>query len=149
MGSREIVITKLRDYFRETAPRYCIEMVFLYGSWSSGYPKEESDIDLGVLFDSINEGARIHSLITSIAYTLTLEIKKDVNIVNINPGFDHPMLYYNIIALGLPLYIKDNDRFLNLKLEALFQMEDFQLFGIKWQYDVARKIMREVFDGRV
>jgi predicted nucleotidyltransferase len=145
MESREIVITKLNDFFRETASQYNIEMVFLYGSWSSGYPKEESDIDIGVLFGSISPGARIHSLITSIVYALTLEIKSDVNIVNINPDFDHPMLYYNIIALGIPLYIKDNDRFLNLKLEALSQMEDFQLFGVKWQYDVARKIMREVF----
>ncbi|MDO8748141.1 MAG: nucleotidyltransferase domain-containing protein [Candidatus Omnitrophota bacterium] len=145
---KDFIVSKLSAFFLEKAEQFDLEMVFLYGSFAGGYPKIESDIDLGILFGQrVKDLFKIHSLITDISYKLTPELKKEVNIVNINPDFDHPMLYYNIIIFGLPLYIKDNDKFLSLRLEALFQMEDFRIFGVKWQNDVSRKIMREVFYG--
>ena len=142
---KDFIVSKLTAFFLEKAAQFDIAMVFLYGSFAGGYPKMESDIDLGILFDSdIKDHLKIHALITDISYQLTLELKKEVNIVNINPDFDHPMLYYNIIVSGMPLYVKDYDRFLSLKLEALYQMEDFQLFGAKWQKDVAGALLKEV-----
>lgn len=146
--SKYSLLTDLKNFFQEASGQYHIEMVFLYGSWASGYPKEESDIDLGILFSrEVAGSALIHSLVTDISYKLTLELKKEVNIVNINPDFDHPMLYYNVINLGIPVYIKDQDRFISLRLDTLYQMEDFQLFGIRWQRDIARNILKEVGNG--
>ncbi len=147
---KDFIVSKLTSFFLEKAAQFDIEMVFLYGSFADGYPKMESDIDLGILFaPGLKDHLRIHALITDISYQLTLELKKEVNIVNINPDFDHPMLYYNIIVSGMPLYVKDYDRFLSLKLEALYQMEDFQLFGAGWQKETARNLLKEAFDGRV
>ena len=142
---KDFIVSKLTAFFLGKAAQFDIAMVFLYGSFAGGYPKAESDIDLGILFDSdIKDHFKIHSMVTDISYQLTMELKKEVNIVNIDPDFDHPMLYYNIIISGIPLYVKDDDRFLNLKLEALYQMEDFQLFGAKWQKDVAGALLKEV-----
>ena len=142
---KNYLVSKLSAFFLEKADQFDIEMVFLYGSFAGGYPKIESDIDLGILFaPGLKDHFKIHSLLTDISYQLTLQLKREVNIVNINPDFDHPMLYYNIIVSGMPLYVKDNDRFLSLKLEALYQMEDFQLFGAKWQNDLSRKILQEL-----
>lgn len=147
---KDYIVSKLSAFFLKKADQFDIEMVFLYGSFAGGYPKIESDIDLGILFaPGLKDHFKIHALITDISYQLTLELKKEVNIVNINPDFDHPMLYYNIIVSGIPLYVRDNDRFLTLKLEALYQMEDFQLFGAKWQMEIARNLLKEVFNGRV
>ena len=145
---KDFIVSKLTAFFLQNADQLDIETVFLYGSFAGGYPKIESDIDLGILFgQKVKDPFKIHSLITDISYKLTLELKKEVNIVNVNPDFDHPMLYYNIIILGIPLYVKDEDRFLSLKLEALYQMEDFQLFGAKWQRETARNLLKEVFNG--
>ena len=68
-------------------------------------------------------------------------MNKEVNIISISRDFEHPMLYYNAIILGIPIFVKDCDELLNLKLEAISQLEDFQLFGISWQREVARKIL--------
>ena len=54
------------------------------------------------------------------------------------------MLYYNAIILGSPLYIKDKDKFMQLKLESIYQMEDFQIFGVTWQRKVAQDIIKEI-----
>jgi len=54
------------------------------------------------------------------------------------------MLYYNAIILGSPLYIKDKDKFIQLKLESIYQMEDFQIFGVTWQRKVAQDIIKEI-----
>jgi hypothetical protein len=41
--------------------------------------------------------------------------------------------------LGTPVYIKNFGDLLYLKLEALFQMEDFSIFGLEWQLKMAKK----------
>lgn len=144
----QTIITRLSDFFAGNAGQYSMEMASLYGSYARGYPKEESDVDLGVLFfEEISEAAQIHYLITDISYRLTHILKKEVNIVVIDRDFSHPMLYYNIIILGLPLYIEDWDKYLTLKLEAIHQMEDFQLFGIPWQRQITRNLLTEVSNG--
>ena len=53
------------------------------------------------------------------------------------------MLYYNAIILGIPLFVKDYDTFLSLKLEAIYQAEDFELFGVRWQQEIAKRLIKE------
>ncbi len=59
------------------------------------------------------------------------------------------MLYYNVIVKGVPLYIKDDSKYLNLRNEALYQMEDFELFGRGWQIAVSRKNLEGLGDARI
>ncbi len=142
---REKFILKLKDYFREKAPEYHIEMAFLYGSWATGYPHQDSDIDLAILFfPYIKDEDSLFELINTISYELSMEIGKEVNIVPIKEDFPHPLLYYNAIILGIPLYIKHMDNLVKLKWEAISQMEDFKIFGISWQREVAQKILKEI-----
>jgi len=47
---KEKSILKLKDYFKQKASGYRIEMAFLYGSWHRGYPRNDSDLDLALLF---------------------------------------------------------------------------------------------------
>jgi hypothetical protein len=54
------------------------------------------------------------------------------------------MLYHNAIILGEPLYIKDKDKFWQLKLESIYQLEDFQIFALPWQRKVAQDIIKEI-----
>lgn len=69
---------------------------------------------------------------------------REVNIIPIHRDFPHPMLYYNAIILGRPLYIKGKDKFLQLKLESIYQMEDFQIFALPWQRKVAQDIIKGI-----
>ncbi len=145
--SREKIISKLRDFFKQKASQYHIEIAFLYGSWARGIPRPDSDLDLGILFSPEIDSSEIFSLITDISYELERNSDREVNIIAIFRDFQHPMLYYNVIVLGIPIFIKDNDKFLELKLEAIHQMEDFQIFGIPWQREVAKKNLEEIINA--
>jgi predicted nucleotidyltransferase len=137
---REEIIKHLKLFFEKNTDRYGLEMAFLYGSWAKGIPRPDSDIDLAVVFSSEpSTDDESYERITDISLFLSTELKKEVNIIQIYEDFRKPMLYYNAIVLGLPVFIKNFDRYVSLKNEALYQMEDFGVFGISWQFMAAAK----------
>jgi predicted nucleotidyltransferase len=140
---KEIIFSELEEFFRGNASFYKVEMVFLYGSWAGGFPHPDSDIDLALLFSSkITTEEEKFILITEIAYKLVKKLNQEVNIISIYEDFRHPMLYYNAIVLGRPIFIKNYANFLNLRMQALYQMEDFSIFGIPWQLEIAQKNLK-------
>jgi predicted nucleotidyltransferase len=123
-------------------------MAFLYGSWARGFPKEDSDVDIAIVF--IKEPGSDDELFRSlndISLPLSKELGREVNSIAIQSNFNKPMLYYNAIILGIPVFIRDTDKYLRLRNEAVFQMEDFNLFGIDWQVRITRKNLEELKHG--
>jgi len=144
-GVKEKLISEMRDFFKQRALHYHIDVAFLYGSWARGYPRQNSDVDLALLFSpEINSQDKIFFLISDISYKLGEQLNKEVNIISISRDFQHPMLYYNAIILGIPLFVQDYDRFLSLKLEAIYQAEDFDLFGVHWQKEIAKRLIHSL-----
>lgn len=136
---KEKLIVTLKAFFKENA-KETIDMAFLYGSWTTGYPRKDSDVDLAVLFLSeLLSDDEIFNIITDISDNLSSKINKEVNILPIYRDFRKPMVYYNAIVLGVPVYIKDFEEYISLKNQALYHMEDFSIFGIKWQLEMTRK----------
>lgn len=145
MKTREEIEKLLKNFFEKKAKSYGIEMAFLYGSWARGFPKEDSDIDIAVVFkNKLLSDNDLFELINDISFSLSKEIGLEVNTIPIRPDFREPMLYYNAIVLGTPVFIEDYDKYINLKNEAVFQMEDFSIFGIDWQLKIARKNLEEL-----
>jgi len=145
MRTREEIEKRLKDFFEEKANKYGIEMVFLYGSWARGFPKEDSDVDIAVFFeeDACTDD-ELFDRITDISFSLSKTISTEVNTIPIRHDFRQPMLYYNAIVLGIPVFIKEFDKYIAIKNVALFQMEDFILFGIDWQLTIAKKNLEEM-----
>lgn len=154
---REKFISRLKDFFKENAGHYHIDMAFLYGSYACGSPHEDSDIDLGVVFlPEVKSRGMTFSLITDLTYEIVKALREEaylvtkqkffngVDIISLEKDFRQPMLYYNVIIFGKPVFIKDQNRFIDLKLEAISQMEDFSIFGIAWQKEIAQKNIKEV-----
>ncbi len=144
-GKREELVKNLKDFFEKNAELSSVDMVFLYGSWAKGAPKDESDIDIALVFsEELRDSDEAFNRLTDITLSLEKILKKEVNIIEIKKEFDRPMLYYNAIIHGLPIYIKDFDSYIRLRNEAIFQMEDFSIFGINWQLDVAKKNLKAI-----
>ena len=61
--------------------------------------------------------------------------------------FRKPFLYYNVIVLGKPLYIENYDKYIVLRNEAMFQMEDFSIFGEKWMFETAKNKLRDIINA--
>lgn len=146
---KEILILTLKAFFDEKAKDHNIEMAFLYGSWASGYPRQDSDVDLAVLLPDSLSDDEIFNIIMDISYHLSSKINKEVNILPIYRDFRKPMLYYNAIILSKPIYINDFQEYVKLKNEAIFQMEDFSIFGLKWQIEMARKNLEAIQYGQI
>lgn len=138
--SRDDLIKKLKDFFNKNAYFYNIDMAYLYGSWAKGFPKEASDIDIAVFsYPEKDSEDEEFNMVTDISLQLSEIIRKEINVISIHTDFRKPMLYYNVIVLGQPIYIKNTERYISLKNEAIYQMEDFSIFGINWQLIVANK----------
>jgi predicted nucleotidyltransferase len=138
-AKREIV-DHLKRFFRDNSERYGIEMAFLYGSWARGFPRQDSDIDVAVLFTrKISTAEEIFEHITDISLLLSSDLHSEVNAIPLSLDFEKPMLSYNAIVSGIPLFFRDFSKYVDLKTEAIFQMEDFNIFGRDWQLAVAKR----------
>jgi predicted nucleotidyltransferase len=148
MNTKEEIVNCLKNFFNKKAQQYGLEMVFLYGSWARGFPKEDSDVDIAIVFTKEN-GAddELFCYLNDISLSLSRELGREVNGIAIQSDFNKPMLYYNAIVLGIPVFIKDSDKYICLRNEAVFQMEDFNLFGIDWQVRITRKNLEELKHG--
>lgn len=143
---KEAIISYLVSFFGKRAPDFNIEMAFLYGSYARGYPREDSDVDIAIVFTQNPPGdVEGFRTITDISLEISSSLGKEINILPIYEDFRKPMLYYNAIVLSIPLYINERERYTKLKLEAIRQMEDFSLFGVMWQLEIARKNLEVLY----
>lgn len=141
---KEKIIVILKSYFQDKAGFYNIEMAFLYGSWASGYPKKESDIDIAVMFSCEMGKEKMFDIINSMSLELSNILKKDISIIHIDRELSKPMLHYNAIVHGEPVFVRDFTRYVDVRLKAIFQMEDFSIFGLKWQDEIVKKRMEMI-----
>lgn len=146
-GSVSELIDELRVFFDAYALRYQVAMAFIYGSRAAGLERLDSDVDIAVVFqETVADDDKVFSLITEISRCLSEQLKREVNIISIDNDFLHPMLYYNAVILGKPVFIADKDKYMRLILETIYQMEDFQIFGINWQREAAKKNMEGFYN---
>ena len=140
MKDRHDLVSTLKAFFQANARGYSIEMAFLYGSWARGHPVEESDVDVALFFlPERSSDDELFRVITHISYELSMKTGHEVNAIVLRQDFRKPMLYYNAIVLGIPVYIKYIEHYVLLKNQAIYQMHDFSLFGTGWQLELARK----------
>ena len=135
------LVSVLEKLFRREAEGIGLEAAFLFGSRSWGLPRQDSDVDIAVLFTNM-EGLcddDIFQRLTALTLKLTRTLNLETNILPIYPDFRKPMLYYNAIVHGTPLFVKTPEYHTWLRLEAIRHMEDFQIFGVRWQVQAARK----------
>ncbi len=96
--TRDEALSIVRDYKRVISPRFKKEpKVYMYGSYSKGYPKPESDIDVAIIVPSI-EGDWL---------TISTDLWMDVDKVNIliEPVLleenQHSPLYDDVMRTGV------------------------------------------------
>jgi predicted nucleotidyltransferase len=134
------LLSDLQKFFEERAAELGVRMAFLYGSRARGIPREGSDLDIAVVFDpGVSEADEVFRRSTSISLALGDIVGLEVNVLAITLDSPKPMLYHNAIVMGTPVFMKDLGDYVNLRHEVMSQMEDFQLFGVRWQLEAARR----------
>lgn len=146
---KEEILSNLKDYFRLKADAYAAETAFLYGSRAFGYPKEESDVDVAVSFGLEMGEDKIFDIINNISLELADLLKLEVNILHIDRELSKPMLFYNAVVHGIPVYIRDFTKYVDMKLNAIARMEDFSIFGTGWQSEIVKRRLEALDHARV
>ena len=140
----------LENFFNEKASRYSLDLAFLYGSRAIGLPRRDSDVDIAVHFlETFLSEEDSFTRICDLSLRLIEGLDLDVNVIQIRESFDRPMLYYNAIVLGIPVYVKDHEKYIRIKNEAIYQMEDYSIFGLGWQNEITRKNLESLRNARV
>lgn len=148
MLSKDEVISLLREYFREKADQYQIDLAFVFGSYARGYLKEESDVDVAVVFArEVDTDEKRFRAVTDISVELGSRVGVNVDVISIDESFKKPALYYNAVVLGVPVYIRDKTRYIQIYNQALFQMNDFEIFGSRFQFEAAKANLRGMMHG--
>lgn len=142
--NRDEIIQVLKAYFQQRAVFFNINLAFLYGSWATGHPMGESDIDVAVLSDKEMDEDTAFDIVSKISLELTEQLRKETNVLYIDIELSKPMLHYNAIVHGIPVFIRDFEQYVDLRLKAISMMEDFSLFGTKWQAEIARKRLEAI-----
>jgi len=142
-------ISAIKFYFQNKADIFNVDIAFLYGSWASGLPNKESDVDIAVIFTEEMREEVVFEILTTISLELTDILKKETNVLFIDRELSKPMLHYNAIVHGIPVYIRDFTGFVDMKLKAIHQMEDFSIFGIKWQFEIVKRRLEALNRARV
>ena len=146
--NKDELISKLSSYFKQKADSYQLDLAFLFGSYARGQLKKESDIDVAVVFtNAIDTEKRKFELATNIAVDLSSELKTEVDVIVIDDIFSKPMLSYNAVVLGVPVYVGNKTRYIQIYNQSLFQMNDFEIFGSRLQFEAARNTLKGVSHG--
>lgn len=128
----------LSHFFQDNAERFGVSAAFLFGSFARGFPRRDSDLDIAIVFEEDSDDDSIYRRILDISFDLSEKCRREVNIIPIYKDFRKPILYYNAIIFGIPVFVRNTDYLTFLKLEALFQMEDFSIFGLEWQLNLVK-----------
>lgn len=137
-------MSALKSYFGRRSRTYHIDTAFLYGSWAAGYPKIGSDVDIAVIFNKKMDSDKLFDIITTLSLEITNLLKIETNVLYIDREFYRPMLYYNAIVQGIPVFIKSFTRYVDARFYAIYQMEDFSIFGTKRQSEIVERRLEKL-----
>jgi predicted nucleotidyltransferase len=137
-------INRFKTYFQKKAKTLSLEAVFLFGSFAHGFEKTASDIDIAIVFSNDKKRGDIFQVLTNLSHELSILSSKNVDVIWIDKDFSKPMLFYNAIVHGVPLFISDKEKYISLILRAIEEMEDFSIFGREWQIETAEKILEKI-----
>ncbi|MEK6673970.1 MAG: nucleotidyltransferase domain-containing protein, partial [Nitrospirota bacterium] len=102
----EKIIEKLKDYFICNANELGVEAAFLFGSFAHGFEKEESDVDIAVVLNERVGKNRetAFEVITELSFRISALIGKEAQVILVDKDFSKPMLFYNAIVHGIPIF---------------------------------------------
>jgi len=129
----------IESFFRRDADSFLVQAAVLYGSRAGGFPRGDSDVDVAVVFEDVPDDDTAYRRLMGMSLLLSDLTGREVNMIPIERDFRKPMLYYNALVQGVPVYQKRDDDIIRLRMRAIAEMEDFSLFGLKWQAEIARR----------
>lgn len=110
----------------ELAKKYDLKLVMLFGSVAKENMREKSDIDIAVLPSDQKFYEKDFASFTYDLMEAEDMEKREIEVVPISS--ENPLLLYHIFYYGKPLYIKNKEKWPEIRSWARFTYEDNQRF---------------------
>ncbi|HNS56470.1 MAG TPA: nucleotidyltransferase domain-containing protein [Smithellaceae bacterium] len=111
------ILSQLADYFRIKPG---VQLVFLFGSAASGKMTDESDIDIGILFESEPDIFEINELKSELNGIL----KREIDIAVLNSAA--PVLKMQVLKKGIPVFTKEKKYYNQFFVDTINQYDDLK-----------------------
>jgi len=126
------MFARIREFFGK---RPEAALVFVFGSAASGKMTEESDVDIGVLFDAPSDFFKISSLKSE----LNTILKREIDIADLNSA--GPVLKMQVLKNGVLVYVKDKKVYNRYYVDTLNQYDDLK--------ETRKGCERSILKGRI
>ncbi len=111
------ILVKLKDYFEIKSG---VLLVFLFGSAASGKMTDESDIDIGILFENEPDIFEINEMKSELNGIL----KREIDIAVLNSA--SPVLKMQVLKKGIPVFTKDKKYYNQFFVDTINQYDDLK-----------------------
>lgn len=122
---KSILKPESQKIIKKLAESYGIKAVIVFGSIAKRKEGKNSDIDLAILADKKFYEEKFSDFVYGLMEAEAIE-QKEIEVVPISG--ENPLLLYNIFNDGVPVYIKSESEYDNLRSWARFIYEDSQRF---------------------
>jgi predicted nucleotidyltransferase len=123
--SQEDLFSKfLKNSLEELAIKYKLNLIILFGSYAKGTVKAGSDIDIAVVPHTALSQTKEQNLYHDLVKIFS---RADIDLVNLNTSHN-VLLEYEIFSKGKVLYQSDREYFVNKRMKAYFDYQDFKTY---------------------
>jgi predicted nucleotidyltransferase len=126
---------KLTAYFKTNSE---IIAVYLFGSYAKGKEHRSSDIDIGILFDTIDP-VSIKTKTDMVMLDLSRILRKDIHPVILNLAGEE--LLRQVFLKGECILVKSPKKLARYKMIAFSRIADFEHYKKQMQSGLIRNIM--------
>lgn len=132
----EIVKSKAKDWK--------LKAFFLFGSTAYDMDTVRSDIDIAVAFEENLDRSTKKTIRNHIIKTLSQATGREIDIVEIEDKANKPLLLYNAIINGIPVYIKSEEFYKELITKYTKEMENHYTNRIGERIKKCEKMLAEI-----
>lgn len=124
-GSNNVLKLESQKIIEKLAKEFGVKVAIVFGSVARGKEKGKSDIDLAIFADKKFYEEKFSDFIYELMEAEAIE-QREIDVVPISG--ENPILLYNIFNDGIPVYVKNEEEYLNLRSWARFVYEDSRRF---------------------
>lgn len=137
-----MVLKEFQNTLNPIFQKHDISIAFIFGSYAKGQARNDSDIDIGVVFEKKYSPAVFFQKEIALSANISEILHIDtVDLINLKTVVS-PVLKHNVVFEGKLLFAKDEKKLFQLQKEVLQEFEDTKHLR-QVQYEYLKKHIKE------
>ena len=136
------IFEKTKEELKEIIKDYPVDFVIIFGSLIRGNFRDDSDIDIAINLNKDLDFLEIGDMVSR----LEAKLERDIDLVILNNlYYEDPVLAFEIISKGLPVYVVDREKFIDFKYKTFIEYMDTEYLRKILDRDLKERIKNRRF----